>query len=132
VADRAVEEGMMDSFMHLANDGGCGNDSDPQEIIPQLPEGCGYQGYEFGAAYPDSICFGGRLYDADDRDNEGNYYEPTEEIPCPMCHPRKAILYHTHTMNGPYRERYAAAKGLVASIRHNRRNHTEPWKTNKA
>lgn len=101
--------------------------------IPQLPEGCGYQGYEFGAAYPDSICFGGRLYDADNCDNDGNYHEPSEDVPCPMCHPRKAVLYHCRTANnGSYRELYVAARSLVSSIRRNRKNSTEPWKAARA
>ena len=26
---------------------------------------------------------------------QGNLYEPTEEIPCPMCHPRKAVEFWT-------------------------------------
>lgn len=91
--------------------------------MKMLPEGCGYQGYEFGAAYPDSACYGGRLYDCDNCDSHGNLYEPLEEIPCPMCHPRKAVEY--------YCERgwaAADAKALVQNIRDNRKNGTEPWK----
>jgi len=50
---------------------------------------CNYQGYEFGAgSYPDSVCIDGKLYDADDCDDEGNLYEPGEDIPCPMCDPK--------------------------------------------
>jgi hypothetical protein len=97
--------------------------------IPQLPEGCGYQGYEFGARYPDSICFGGRLYDADDCDNAGNYYDPGEVIPCPMCDRKGAVEYHTRTFSsGTYKERLNAARSLVDDIRKNRKNGTEPWK----
>src|SRR5262249_23666458 len=60
----------------------------------QLPEGCGYQGYEFGAgSYPDSMCCGGRLYDADDCDGKGSLYEPTEEITCPMGREQDGIAY---------------------------------------
>ena len=33
---------------------------------------CDYQGYEFGARYPDSVCIDGRLFDADNCDNNGN------------------------------------------------------------
>lgn len=54
---------------------------------------CSYQGYEFGASYPDSICMDGRLYDADDCDDNGNLYEPTEDIPCPMCREKDAVDY---------------------------------------
>lgn len=34
---------------------------------------CGYQGYEFGAHYLDSICSDGYLWDADSGD--GNYLD---------------------------------------------------------
>lgn len=102
-----------------------------KQPIKQLPEGCGYQGYEFGAAYPDSICFGGKLYDADHCDDEGNYYEPVEDIPCPMCHPRLAERYWAEqNQHGglSYLKARHSAKMLVADIRRNRRNGTEPWK----
>lgn len=60
--------------------------------IPELPDGCGYQGNEFGADYPDSICFGGRLYDADDGDFAPGggflYNTPATFIPCPQCNPK--------------------------------------------
>lgn len=92
-----------------------------------LPPVCGYQGYEFGASYPDSICHGGRLYDADNCDSKGNLYEPTEDIPCPMCHPRLAVRYWAER-NGGGAEGLKAARSLVADIRRNRRNGTEPWK----
>lgn len=55
------------------------------EPIPQLTAGCGYTGHDFGAPYPDSECFGGRLYDMDNCDEEGNLYEPGDYIPCPDC-----------------------------------------------
>lgn len=99
-----------------------------------LPAGCGYQGYEFGASYPDSECFGGRLYDMDNCDGDGNVYEPAEHIPCPMCHPRLAVRYWTeqNELGGnPQAEALAAAKSLVADIRRNRKNGTEPWKGNR-
>lgn len=93
---------------------------------------CGYQGYEFGACqYPDSICVDGRLFDADNCDSEGNLYEPVEYIPCPMCHEEEAITYWAEyfTRDGRKKE-YArkVAEGLVADIRANRKNGTEPWK----
>jgi hypothetical protein len=54
---------------------------------------CNYQGYEFGAGrYPDSVCMDGRLFDADNCDDKGNLYEPMEEIPCPMCNEKGAVL----------------------------------------
>ena len=99
--------------------------------MKQLPEGCGYQGYEFGAAYPDSLCCGGRLYDADDCDGKGNLYEPTEHIPCPICHPRLAERYWTarNQCSGvSLLKASIAAKLLIRDIRRNRKNGTEPWK----
>lgn len=53
--------------------------------IPILPDGCGYEGKDFGASYPDAKCYGGRLYDLDNCDNSGNLYEPGDFIPCPNC-----------------------------------------------
>jgi hypothetical protein len=96
-----------------------------------LPEGCGYQGYEFGAAYPDSQCFGGKLYDMDNCDGNGMIYEPGEYIPCPMCREQDAINYWAERNQlGGAQKRIAhkAAMQLVADIRQNRKNGTEPWK----
>lgn len=45
---------------------------------------CGYQGYEFGASYPDSMCIDGLLWDADSGDGDG-YLTCGGEIPCPRC-----------------------------------------------
>lgn len=53
--------------------------------IKRLPDGCGYEGHDFGASYPDSQCYGGQLYDLDACDNDGNLYEPPEYLPCPGC-----------------------------------------------
>lgn len=50
----------------------------------QLPAGCGYIGFDFGASYEDSQCYGGRLYDLDNCDGS-LLYEPLEYIPCPQC-----------------------------------------------
>jgi hypothetical protein len=97
--------------------------------VDTLPSGCGYQGYEFGARYPDSICVGGRLFDADNCDDAGNLYRPTDEIPCPMCHPRLAVQYYVDLWDdGEARNVRAKAKALVNDIRKNRENGTEPWK----
>jgi len=84
---------------------------------------CGYQGYEFGAGrYPDSVCIDGRLFDADNCDNDGNLYEPGEDIPCPMCDPKGAVAYWTDRNCGLVTRRTAAkyARSLVADIRANR------------
>ena len=50
-----------------------------------LPKGCGYTGYDFGASYKDSQCFGGQLYDLDHCDGDGLLFEPMEYKPCPEC-----------------------------------------------
>jgi hypothetical protein len=108
-----------------------GGDTCPKCGIALLPDGCGYQGYEFGASYPDSICYGGRLWNADLCDNEGNLLEPGEDIPCPMCNPRGAIQYwaQVNRNSGMKRdEARVAAKSLVDDIRKNRATGTEPWK----
>ena len=97
--------------------------------MKMLPAGCGYQGYEFGAKYPDSQCFGGRLYDMDNCDDNGNIYDPMDDIPCPMCHPRKAVQYWANRFGElPQAKALKSAKALVADIRSNRKNGTEPWK----
>ena len=45
---------------------------------------CQYQGYEFGASYPDSMCIDGLLWDADSDDGDG-YLTSGGELPCPRC-----------------------------------------------
>lgn len=57
-------------------------------MMEELPDGCEYEGYDFGASYLDSRCFGGRLYDMDNCDDEGNIFEPIAYIPCPKCNKR--------------------------------------------
>lgn len=94
---------------------------------------CNYQGYEFGAgSYPDSVCIDGRLFDADDCDDRGNLYEPVETIPCPICQPKECIEYWAeyHSRSGRSEdEARQMADSLVADIRKNRENGTEPWKS---
>ena len=46
---------------------------------------CGYQGYEFGAGYLDSLCCDGFLWDADSCDEPGGGLTHGGEIPCPRC-----------------------------------------------
>ena len=85
---------------------------------------CNYQGYEFGAgSYPDSVCVDGKLRDADDCDEDGNIYEPCEDIPCPMCDPKGAVGYWTErnqNSGGSRRNAAKTARLLVADIRANR------------
>lgn len=44
---------------------------------------CGYQGYEFGAHYLDSVCIDGKLWDADS--GCGDCLDNGGDIPCPQC-----------------------------------------------
>jgi hypothetical protein len=45
---------------------------------------CDYQGYEFGAPYPDSVCIDGMLWDADSG-NPGEDLTSGGDIPCRQC-----------------------------------------------
>lgn len=54
---------------------------------------CDYQGHEFGAQYPDSVCIDGQLWDADKCDDEGNFYGEGE-WPCPNCNRAGWREYH--------------------------------------
>ncbi len=87
---------------------------------------CNYQGYEFGARYPDSVCVDGRLLDADDCDSQGNLYDNEDDVPCPMCRREEAIRWHAGRMSGRYVDRMKAARHLVADIHHNRKTGNFP------
>lgn len=52
---------------------------------------CDYQGYEFGAPYPDSVCIDGKLYDADYCDDEGRLFDNGLDAVCPICDKQGAI-----------------------------------------
>lgn len=82
---------------------------------------CDYQGYEFGAPYPDSVCIDGRLFDADDCDGNGNLYDNEEDIPCPMCRRADAVKWHAGRFTGTYKDRMKGARHLVADIINNRK-----------
>ena len=58
----------------------------------QLATSCGYQGYEFGAHYPDSVCCEGYLWDADSG-FEG-YLGNGGDIPCPQCNRAEWLAYY--------------------------------------
>ena len=84
---------------------------------------CDYKGVEFGGGYLDSVCIDGRLFDADNCDDEGNLYEPMEDIPCPMCHPKKAMRYWSERFEcggSNSDDAKKAARSLVTDIRMNR------------
>lgn len=46
---------------------------------------CDYQGCEFGAAYLDSVCIDGYLWDADSNEGDSNVLTNGGYIPCPKC-----------------------------------------------
>lgn len=58
---------------------------------------CEFMGQDFGAAYPDSVCIDGYLWDADsgntDPNGEGWIYTSGGEIPCPSCNTKEAAKY---------------------------------------
>lgn len=89
---------------------------------------CDYQGYEFGASYPDSVCVDGRLYDADNCDEKGRLFVPDEDVPCPMCRRGAAVEWWMGRFDGAWKKRRDSARRLVADIIKNRKNGTEPWK----
>ena len=53
---------------------------------------CDYQGYEFGASYPDSMCIDGLLWDADSGDDEGCFTNGGD-LPCPRCNTAAYLQY---------------------------------------
>lgn len=58
----------------------------------KVPASCGYQGYEFGAHYPDSICCEGYLWDADS--GFDGYLDNGGDIPCPQCNRAEWLDYY--------------------------------------
>ena len=91
---------------------------------------CDYQGYEFGARYPDSVCIDGRLFDADNCDSNGNLYDNEEDIPCPMCRRGDAAKWWADQFymgnNYTKKECLKRARHLVADIINNRRTGNFP------
>lgn len=57
---------------------------------------CDYQGHEFGAQYPDSVCIDGYLWDADsgDASDDGWIYTSGGDIPCPKCNAEEHREYY--------------------------------------
>lgn len=62
---------------------------------------CNYQGHEFGASYPDSVCIDGYLWDADSGDacDDGWLYTNGGEILCPQCNAEKHAEYMADTID---------------------------------
>lgn len=60
--------------------------------IVQVQTSCGYQGYEFGAHYPDSVCIDGELWDADS--GFESYLNNGGDIPCPQCCRAEWLAYY--------------------------------------
>lgn len=82
-------------------------------------QGCGYQGYEFGARYLDSLCQGGWLQDMDSEyDSRDGDYKP-----CPQCRQTEAMDYYRQQLQVSYRPGRSGlydAWHLVMDIRRNR------------
>lgn len=82
LTDREIKGGGVTHWKHL---------SEPPKDKPV--GGCGYQGHEFGADYPDSICgTDGYLWDADSGDSP-EALSVGGEIPCPECNRKKWLEY---------------------------------------
>ena len=75
---------------------------------------CDYQGHEFGASYPDSVCIDGFLWDADSGDScgDGWCYTTGGEIPCPKCN-AEAYAAHCRFDEEYQSDIQAAAGGLT-------------------
>lgn len=75
--------------------------------------GCDYQGHEFGASYPDSVCIDGYLWDADSGDacEDGWCYTIGGEIPCPKCNAEAYAEYHRE--DDEYQNAVQAAAGGI-------------------
>lgn len=58
--------------------------------------GCDYQGHEFGACYPDSVCIEGYLWDADSGDSDGLTHGG--DLPCPKCNRAEWREYHADSV----------------------------------
>lgn len=56
---------------------------------------CEYMGREFGGRYPDSICIGGYLWDADSCDEPFGSLSIGGEIPCPQCNAAEHKEYYS-------------------------------------
>lgn len=57
--------------------------SENKNQCPQFPY--------WGASYPDACCVDGKLYDLDKCDENGNLYEPIDDVPCPFCRTEEFI-----------------------------------------
>ena len=53
---------------------------------------CGYQGYEFCAHYPDSLCCDGYLWDCDAY--EDGMLTNGGDIPCPVCNRKQWLAFY--------------------------------------
>ncbi|WP_299073402.1 hypothetical protein [uncultured Paraglaciecola sp.] len=63
---------------------------------------CDYQGYEFGAHYPDSVCIDGYLWDADSGGSDENgetYLDSGGVLPCPECNSKSYVRYMAEDWN---------------------------------
>lgn len=65
-----------------------GRASGDELLKPKKRSACPQFPY-FGAQYPDACCVDGQLYDLDNCDDEGNFYEPDEYHPCPFCNTKE-------------------------------------------
>lgn len=80
---------------------------------------CGYQGHEFGAHYPDSLCIDGELWDADSDDGDG-MLTAGGDIPCPACRTRewleRAVREIVEDLSADYRQTEVWERVLAKAI----------------
>lgn len=66
-----------------------------------VPQSCDYQGWHFGAAYPDAQCVEGYLWDEDSCDEPGSPLLSGGDIPCPKCNSVEHAAYYAEEVSGP-------------------------------
>jgi len=76
--------------------------------------GCDYQGHEFGAQYPDSVCIDGYLWDADSDLTIGG------DMPCPQCNHAAWRDYYAEAYFDDGYERAANYKWPIRKSRYRR------------
>jgi hypothetical protein len=80
--------------------------------------GCDYQGHEFGAHYPDSVCIEGYLWDADSGDADG--LANGGDLPCPQCNHSVWRDYHADNYFSDGYERAANWQWPIRKSRYRR------------
>lgn len=79
---------------------------------------CGYEGYDFGAWYPDSICIDGYLWDLDSCNEPGGALHGGGNIPCPCCKTKDYLIsYNDMKLSGNARQRRKQLRVAIAKVK---------------